>query len=344
MAAIPGFGPSSSPARSKNSRNPKSSRSQRRADAVLSSPATPSRVSKKGQKERDKPRKTPKVAQTLRRSRRDSSPVPPGYAQDPNYVRSKPESGLAGAGGFSSAVSPSTRSASARDDPSFQPQDQDSDDSLAQVAYPRPRSPPPHHAAAAAGRLSARVRPAGFSVYNTDLYKTVIVRKKPQATACQPCASSSAKCVRLHNVQSEGSKTVLADVRILVLSYLAYNKGRSINAPALKAAHARLKAVHLKETRSKLEVPSLDSSRSPRSSSSANKADLTVQRDIHARLLAVKRHVKASKACLLNIRAQLLAFNKDFHAAFLGQYIVPQTQGASASSSSAPPDSVGFTP
>ncbi|KAF2702961.1 hypothetical protein K504DRAFT_508372 [Pleomassaria siparia CBS 279.74] len=90
------------------------------------------------------------------------------------------------------------------------------------------------------------------------------------------------------------------NVRILVLSYLAYNKGRSINAPALKAAHARLKAVHLKETRSKLE-------------------------DIHARLLAVKRHVKASKACLLNIRAQLLAFNKDFHAAFLGQYIVPQT-------------------
>ncbi|KAF2706092.1 hypothetical protein K504DRAFT_505060 [Pleomassaria siparia CBS 279.74] len=102
MAAIPGFGPSSSPARSKNSRNPKSSRSQRRADAVLSSPATLSRVSKKGQKERDKP-------------------LPPGYAQDPNYVRSEPESGLAGAGGFSSAVSPSTRSASARDDPSFQP-------------------------------------------------------------------------------------------------------------------------------------------------------------------------------------------------------------------------------
>ncbi|KAF2702622.1 hypothetical protein K504DRAFT_508847 [Pleomassaria siparia CBS 279.74] len=122
---------------------------------------------------------------------------------------------------------------------------------------------------------------------------------------------------------SEGSKTVLADVRILVLSYLAYNKGRLINAPALEAAHARLKAVYLKETRSKLEVPSLDSSRSPRSSSSANKADLTVQRDIHARLLAVKRYVKASEACLLNIRAQLLAFNKDFHAAFLGQYIVP---------------------
>ncbi|KAF2702579.1 hypothetical protein K504DRAFT_453720 [Pleomassaria siparia CBS 279.74] len=93
------------------------------------------------------------------------------------------------------------------------------------------------------------------------------------------------------------------NVRILVLSYLAYNKGRSINAPALKAAHARLKAVYLKETRSKLEVLSLDSSRSPRSCSSANEANLTVQRDIHARLLAVERYIKASEACLLDIRA-----------------------------------------